>query len=411
MLSGVLRFTARKHTPHNRNPFRLRYLGVALLGLFVAAMTVVAWPLPATPAKNTASPMTVKDLEKLRRTVDQYRSGMTEQRQRLKSLEDAARDRLQGLEKNVQITAVQLTQNESNLQQANQVLSKLEADLTAAIQKYEQKLQFTVARLRFLQRRPQQNVWAVLLASRTFDQFLDRRAQLQRVYLADQKLLVGLKTASDRLQAQKQQVEFQKQQIVLLGNQLQAQKAEYEKQAKTQQALVDQVSSDRQSIEAAEDQLQQDSEKITALIQQRLAYAPGRPGDVFKYGSGRLSYPTVAPITSAFGWRVHPVLGSSRFHAGTDFGAEYGTTIRAAGAGVVIFAGWYGGYGNAVIIDHGSGMTTLYAHSSKLYVQEGQTIQQGQAIAAVGSTGLSTGPHLHFEVRINGKPQDPMAYL
>uniref|UniRef100_A0ACD5H2F0 M23 family metallopeptidase n=1 Tax=Desertifilum tharense IPPAS B-1220 TaxID=1781255 RepID=A0ACD5H2F0_9CYAN len=83
----------------------------------------------------------------------------------------------------------------------------------------------------------------------------------------------------------------------------------------------------------------------------------------------------------------------------------------ASQAGVVIFAGWYGGYGNSVILDHGNGITTLYAHASELFVQEGQTVQGGEAIATVGSTGLSTGPHLHFEVRENGEPVDPMNYL
>jgi murein DD-endopeptidase MepM/ murein hydrolase activator NlpD len=122
-------------------------------------------------------------------------------------------------------------------------------------------------------------------------------------------------------------------------------------------------------------------------------------------------YPCAGEITSGFGWRTHPILGYQRFHAGVDFGADYGTVIYAADSGTVIFAGWYGGYGNAVIIDHGGGITTLYGHSSELYVAEGQTVQRGQAIAAVGSTGLSTGPHLHFEVRENGEPVDPMAYL
>jgi murein DD-endopeptidase MepM/ murein hydrolase activator NlpD len=85
--------------------------------------------------------------------------------------------------------------------------------------------------------------------------------------------------------------------------------------------------------------------------------------------------------------------------------------IRAADSGIVIFAGWYGGYGYAVVIDHGNGIATLYGHTSKLYVAEGQAVKRGDAIAAVGSTGLSTGPHLHFEVRQDGEPVDPMAYL
>lgn len=122
-------------------------------------------------------------------------------------------------------------------------------------------------------------------------------------------------------------------------------------------------------------------------------------------------FPVNASITSTFGTRVHPILGYRRFHAGIDFGAASGSPIWAADSGVVIFAGWYGGYGRAVIINHGDGITTLYGHASQVYVAEGQTVEQGQAIAAVGSTGLSTGPHLHFEVRQNGNPVNPAGYL
>ncbi|MEL6902525.1 MAG: M23 family metallopeptidase, partial [Cyanobacteria bacterium J06606_4] len=109
--------------------------------------------------------------------------------------------------------------------------------------------------------------------------------------------------------------------------------------------------------------------------------------------------------------RYHPVLGYSRFHAGTDFGAEHGTPIQAAEMGIVLFSGWYGGYGNAIILDHGGGLTTLYAHASRLNVAEGDTVRKGDVIAAIGTTGLSTGPHLHFEVRRAGEPVDPMTFL
>jgi murein DD-endopeptidase MepM/ murein hydrolase activator NlpD len=128
-------------------------------------------------------------------------------------------------------------------------------------------------------------------------------------------------------------------------------------------------------------------------------------------GTGRFIFPANAAISSGFGNRVHPILGYSRFHAGVDFSASYGSTIRAADSGRVIFSGWYGGYGQAVVIDHGNGLSTLYAHASRLFVREGQTVEQGQPVATVGSTGLSTGPHLHFEVRRNGNPVNPMGYL
>jgi murein DD-endopeptidase MepM/ murein hydrolase activator NlpD len=127
--------------------------------------------------------------------------------------------------------------------------------------------------------------------------------------------------------------------------------------------------------------------------------------------SGQLQMPVSGRMSSGYGWRTHPIFGSRRFHAGLDFGAPHGTPIYAAESGVVVTASPRGGYGLTVIIDHGSGMTTLYAHQSRFAVSAGQQVQRGQLIGYVGSTGFSTGPHLHFEVRINGATRDPRGYL
>ncbi|MCZ7534758.1 MAG: peptidoglycan DD-metalloendopeptidase family protein [Acidimicrobiia bacterium] len=121
--------------------------------------------------------------------------------------------------------------------------------------------------------------------------------------------------------------------------------------------------------------------------------------------------PVPGEITSGFGERVHPILGTVRMHAGADMHADYGTPIVAGAAGEVVWAGWRDGYGNTVIIDHGNRFATLYAHQSVVRVSVGQTVEAGQVVGEVGSTGLSTGPHLHFEVRVLGTPVDPAPYL
>lgn len=126
---------------------------------------------------------------------------------------------------------------------------------------------------------------------------------------------------------------------------------------------------------------------------------------------GALAWPVSGTITSPFGYRQNPFGGGMEFHQGLDIAAPMGTTITAASGGTVIQAGWFGGYGNYIVIDHGGGMSTGYGHCSQIFVSVGQKVQKGQAIGAVGSTGASTGPHVHFEVRINGKPVDPAAYL
>jgi murein DD-endopeptidase MepM/ murein hydrolase activator NlpD len=133
--------------------------------------------------------------------------------------------------------------------------------------------------------------------------------------------------------------------------------------------------------------------------------APVRPG-------ARLANPLPgAPITSGFGYRVHPIYGTSRMHTGVDMAAPAGTAIRSAGDGVVVSAGSQSGYGNTTVIDHGGGLATLYAHQSSIGVSSGQRVTQGQVIGRVGCTGACTGDHLHFEVRVNGSPVNPMGYI
>lgn len=130
-------------------------------------------------------------------------------------------------------------------------------------------------------------------------------------------------------------------------------------------------------------------------------------------GTGVYTWPTPSTrrITSYYGWRIHPIYGDNRFHKGIDIGASYGTNIVAADSGRVVEARYNGSYGNCVKIDHGNGTETLYAHCSQLVVNVGDTVDRGQLIAYVGSTGASTGPHLHFEVRVNGARVDPLGYV
>lgn len=125
----------------------------------------------------------------------------------------------------------------------------------------------------------------------------------------------------------------------------------------------------------------------------------------------RLPVAHSVPTTSGYGWRIHPITGQRRFHAGLDFGAAYGQSIYAAAGGVVTFAGNKGGYGNTVEVKHNQRESTLYGHASRILVSVGQRVTQGQVIAEVGSTGMSTGPHLHFEVHVGGQHTDPRPFL
>jgi murein DD-endopeptidase MepM/ murein hydrolase activator NlpD len=131
---------------------------------------------------------------------------------------------------------------------------------------------------------------------------------------------------------------------------------------------------------------------------------------VGRESSSGFRMPVEGRVTSSFGYRTHPILGYRRMHTGMDFGAPYGAPVVAAAAGQVASAGWYGGYGRTVQISHGSGIATLYAHMSRLAVAPGQPVVAGQVIGYVGSTGFSTGPHLHYELHRNGQRVDPASF-
>ncbi|OUL18686.1 peptidase M23 [Nostoc sp. T09] len=370
--------------------------------------------IPALPVQAATTP-SIDTLKQQQQQVKQQRQNVVKERDRLTNLQTAAETRLTGIKQNLQTTDSHIQHSELQLKLAAERLQQLEAALAVAERSYEERQVATVARLRFLQRSPTSLDWGVLLQSENISDFISRRHQLKLVYQADQQILIKLNQQANSIIKQKTAVEQQKNEIALIREQLLAQKADYQLQAQSQSELIQRLNSDRLALEAAQNQLEQDSKNLEVLIQQKVAEAQAKTNSnsksVIIRGTGMFAFPSDAATSSPFGWRIHPILGYRRFHAGLDFAASYGSTIRAADSGTVIFAGWYGGYGKAVIIDHGGGITTLYGHTSELYVSEGQGVQRGQAIAAVGSSGLSTGPHLHFEVRHDGTPVDPANYL
>ncbi len=185
-----------------------------------------------------------------------------------------------------------------------------------------------------------------------------------------------------------------------------AQQAQLVDRARAEEARVQAVLASaharRQEFERAAAANAAASGTIQGILRARPPGAPTVP--VFRF-------PANGPISSPFGRRVHPIFHDVRMHTGIDIGASYGSPVWAAAAGTVVVAGPVSGYGNAIVIDHAGGLATLYGHLSKLGVHVGSTVATGQTIGAVGNTGNSTGPHLHFEVRVNGTPVDPMKYL
>lgn len=325
--------------------------------------------------------------------------------------------------------------------QVNQQMVVTKQELAVATQHLMERQQVLDKRVRAIYIHGQLNYLQVIMGAKDFSDFANRLELLKRVVRSDYSLLQEIRQQQAAIQLKKDKLEAQRRQLASLeSDALHTQQKIAEKKAE-QQEVMDEAKAQRAAAEQMEAELQASSNDIMRQIQAheakiraqqeaarrqaeaaaraaRAAKAAGRkapPVPVYKamvIGTGRLSRPCGGPVTSPFGYRIHPIFHTRIYHAGVDFGVPSGTPIHAADSGIVIYAGsGMRGYGNVVIIDHGGGLSTLYAHNSSLTVRAGQSVSKGQVIARAGSTGYATGPHCHFEVRRNGAPTNPMGYL
>jgi murein DD-endopeptidase MepM/ murein hydrolase activator NlpD len=250
----------------------------------------------------------------------------------------------------------------------------------------------------------------VLAGSRNLSDFLDRQYYVSRVMGRDASLLSDLRDAKVQLAAEQERLIQWKGNLSLAHRENAEQLAQVAYEASERERLLEAISRERELQEQRLAELEQDSLDLQQELQGEGSRRRSNPGAYrnLPRWTGRLAKPANGPITSGFGYRHHPVLKYRRLHTGLDIGAASGSPVYAAEAGEVFFASWRGGYGRCIILLHGGGMQTLYGHLSRIDVSSGQSIARGQQIGAVGSTGLSTGPHLHFEVRRNGVPVNPM---
>ncbi len=387
-----------------------RWLVGSLVGsVAVGGLALSLWLGHSVHGSDPVLAQSVDRLQQQRQQIQQQIKTNQQTLEQIQQQENTAKQNINSLQTNIKVTNTRIADNEFRLEQAQIALAKAQTELEALEAKLNRQRAGTAARLRYLQRQGAEHWWTLLLTSNDLNEFFDRRHQLQLLIEADRTLITELKVTADAVDQQRLALESQKNEIALILQELASQKNQLQQQVQQQQQLVERLGSQRNAYLAAQQRLAADSQKLAQTIQQLIAQR-SQAGDPVQ-GTGRFGRPVGGPITSGFGWRVHPIYRSRRFHAGIDFGVSTGTPVRAADRGTVIYAGWYGGYGYTVIVNHGGGVTTLYAHNSRLLAGPGQAVQRGQTIAAAGSTGLSTGPHVHFEVRVNGQPVNPLRYL
>ena len=296
----------------------------------------------------------------------------------------------------------QLDSVEDKISDNTELLQKTEADLKVKKQKLQQ-------RVRDIYINGQISYVDVLFGAKDFADLMTRMDVLKRIIKHDYDLIMKVQEEKATVENTRVQLEKDKAEAEVLGTDAQAKKAKVEDKESEQQVLLDQAIYDRDTSERMYEEIMAASQEVANMIRRSHMSSAGYSGA--PAGAGGMIWPISGPITSEFGWRTHPIFGTARFHSGLDIGGDYGMPIYAAASGTVIYAGWISGYGNAVIIDHGGGVTTLYGHNDSLNVSEGENVAQGQVIAMCGSTGNSTGPHCHFEVRENGEPVSPYGYL
>lgn len=312
---------------------------------------------------------------------------------------------IRALEKKIYSAEVELNGLQRNINSTKSMISKAMAELATLEEEIAAQNEGLNARLRTMYKNGEVGILTVLMGSSDMSDFMTNLDMVQRIYDSDATLL-------EKLQGQYEQVIDQKMELQTLRDTLLAQQAEESAQQEALQSSKGQVQTKKSAIDKDNAALEKQIDALNAEANALTAKILGLQG-TGSYIGGTMAWPSQAStrISSPFGYRIHPILRIKKMHTGIDIAASSGTNILAANSGTVITAGWNNSYGYMVMIDHGGGIVTLYAHSSKLLVSKGAVVGRGQAIAKVGSTGMSTGPHLHFEVRVNGVYKNPLDYV
>ncbi len=310
----------------------------------------------------------------------------------------------QKLEKNER--ALKASQIQYKKKQNN--IYSLQKDLNLYLKQYNQRQKSTAERLRCIYKTNHTMILELLLSTSSISEFLDRIYYQNLIIQSDKKKMESLKAEAQHIAMLKKRLEAEKSQLSGIIKNMDKENATIKTTINQNKVMLERIQKDKKAYEQSERELKKESDKLAALISKSTKHSGVVVG-------GGFLLPVHGRVSSPFGWRTHPIFKSRIFHTGIDYAVPMGTPIKAANAGKVIYSGWYGGYGKVVILDHGSctgaPTTTLYAHMSQPKVSVGENVVRGQTIGLSGSTGYSTGPHVHFEVRINGKPQNPNNYL
>lgn len=292
-------------------------------------------------------------------------------------------------------------------------LTSMEAQLNNAIAEFRETDKQMKERVRQVYKHQRSGMFELILSTNDVNTLMDMFYFEKIIIQDDYKRMQALKAKANEIASLKAQVERQKRMIEASIRDINSQRSAIQGSIAENKNMIERLKKDKNYYERSERELARQSASIQNMIA-NLTGGKSTSSSIVVSSTGFIR-PISGPITSPFGWRTHPIFKSRIFHSGIDIGGPNGGAIKASNDGKVIYSGWYGGYGKVVILDHGvvngQPITTLYAHMSVINVSNGQFVKKGQAVGREGSTGYSTGPHCHFEVRVNGKPTNPLNYV
>lgn len=383
-----------------RSGLRRLMHGVVLL-LLVAGMLAQAAP-PARADANSELQKAQDQLESIRRAKEETKNALAQAYYQA----EEAQVQLRTVESDLAVANSQLAVITNQLTIAEKELKQIEADLVVAQQQVAQRQAQLAKRVRALNEEGRINALAVLLGASTFNDFISRFEMLKLVIKKDNQLFTQVRNDKKALEERQAVAAARRNQLADLRAQSEIRRSTIIVKRDERVQVSRSLESSKSRLQAQLAEFDAEEERVQEMVVE-IQRSMNRVGGRFAP-----TYP-VKPVnvTDVFGPRLHPILNTWRPHNGTDFAANMRQPVYAIEDGVVIMATWNDAYGNLVVIDHGGGISSWYGHNTEYQVKVNQTVKQGQRIALAGSTGWSTGPHVHLEIRVDGKPVDPMKYL
>lgn len=422
--------------PRARNPKKIciAVISLMLCVLMVGGLLTSALMTMASAASSSEIQKTLNDLKNQAQEIADQGAALQQEIDANQSDTQTTIEKKSDIDKQITITEAEIQNTNAQIQQYSLLIAEKQSELEDALARQAEMNETYKARIRAMEENGTISYWSVLFKATSFSDLLSRIDSIHEVAEADQRMLEELDAIAQEIEADRQSLEdemaAQEEAKAALAEQeatLQAQRSEADAYLIELAAAYDNLTDEYLANEAEEEALRkeimeaqaayeaalsaEEAERLAQQNQNNVA-GSGSTSNVTPSTSGFISpLPGGAYVTCAYGWRVHPIWGDKRFHSGVDLGASQGTPIYAIAAGTVTTATYGDANGYYVSISHGNGYGSVYCHMTNYIVSVGDSVSQGQVIGYVGSTGWSTGPHLHFEIHVNGSTVNPMDYI